>query len=60
MLLRKGGITEEVAKFILSWRHSAFNVHWGPRILSKDDEAMENIARYIIRGSFTRGLEAPT
>jgi hypothetical protein len=60
MLLRKGRITEEVAKLILSWRHSGFNVHWGPRILSKDDEAMENIARYIIQTSFNRDLKAPT
>lgn len=52
MLLRKGRITEEVAKLILSWRHSCFNVHCGPRIQSRDEDAMENIARYIIRASF--------
>ena len=60
MLLRKGRITEEVAKLVLLWRHSGFNVHCGLRILPKDDEAMENIARYIIRASFIRSLETPT
>ncbi|MEW6665471.1 MAG: transposase [Thermodesulfobacteriota bacterium] len=46
MLLRKGKITEEVARLILSWRHSGFFVHCGPRIQSGDEKAMENIARY--------------
>ena len=59
MLLRKGGITEEVVELILLWRHSGFNVHCGTGVLSKDDEAMENISRYIFRASFTRGLEGP-
>ena len=46
MLLRKGKITEEVGKLIMSWRHSGFNVHCGPRIQPGDEEAMENLARY--------------
>jgi len=54
MLLRKGKITEEVAKLILSWRHSGFNVHCGPGIRPGDEEAMENIARYIVRASFSQ------
>jgi hypothetical protein len=54
LLLRKGKITQEVAKLILSWRHSGFNVHCGPRIRPCDEEAMENIARYIIRASFSQ------
>jgi hypothetical protein len=54
MLLRKGKITEEVAKLILSWRHFGFNVHCGSRIQSEDEEAMENIARSIIRASFSQ------
>jgi hypothetical protein len=32
MLLRKGKITEEMGKLIVSWRHSGFNVHCVPRI----------------------------
>ena len=54
MLLRKGKITEEVLKLILSWRHSGFHVHCGPRIRPGDEDAMENIARYIIRASFSQ------
>jgi hypothetical protein len=54
MLLRKGKITEEVVKLIMSWRHSGFNVHCGPRIQPGDKEAMENLARYVVRASFSQ------
>ena len=54
MLLRKGKITEEVVELILSWQHSGFNVHSGSRIQPGDDEAMENIARYVVRASFSQ------
>jgi hypothetical protein len=54
MLLGKVKITEEVAKLILSWRHSGFNVHCGPRIQPGDEEAMENLARYVVRASFSQ------
>jgi len=37
-----------------TWRHSGFNVHCGPRIQPGDEEAMENLPRYIIRASFSR------
>jgi hypothetical protein len=36
---------------LLSWRHSGFNVFCGPRIQPKDQQAMENLARYITRGA---------
>jgi len=54
MLLRKDKITEEIAKLILSWRHSGFHVHCGPRIQPGDDEAMENLARYVVRASYSQ------
>ena len=54
MLLRKGKITEEVVKLIMSWRHSGFNVHCGPRIQPGDEKAMENLARYVVRASFSQ------
>jgi hypothetical protein len=54
MLLREGKITEEVVKLIMSWRHSGFNVHCGPRIQPGDEEAMENLARYVVRASFSQ------
>ena len=53
MLSRKGKISEEAIKFILSWRHSDFNLHCGPRIQPGDEEAMEKLARYIIQASFS-------
>ncbi len=54
MLLRKGKITEEVVKLIMSWRHSGFNVYCGPRIQPGDEEAMENLARHVVRASFSQ------
>lgn len=39
---------------LLSWRHSGFNVFCGPRIKPGEEEAMKNLARYIIRASFSQ------
>jgi hypothetical protein len=57
MLLAKGKITKETVAMLSSWRHSGFNVFLrqaqdgvcGKRISPKDDTAMENLARYIMR-----------
>jgi hypothetical protein len=38
----------------MSWRHSGFNVYSGPRIQPAEEEAVENLARYIIRASFSQ------
>ena len=54
MLLKKGKITEEMVKMLSAWKHSGFNVFCGNRISPKDDTAMENLARYIIRASFSQ------
>jgi hypothetical protein len=54
MLLRKGEITEEVVRLIMSWRHFGFNVHCGPMIRVGDEEGMENLARYIVGASFSQ------
>jgi ribosomal protein S27E len=54
MLLKKGKITEEMIAMLSTWRHSGFNVFCGNRILPKDETAMENLARYIIRASFSQ------
>jgi hypothetical protein len=54
MLLNKGKISQEMVKMLSAWKHSGFNVFCGNRILSKDDKAMENLARYIIRASFSQ------
>lgn len=54
MLLSKGKITQELVDMLMSWRHSGFNVYCGARIQPGDDQAMENLARYIIRASFSQ------
>jgi hypothetical protein len=53
MLLAKGKITEKMIAMLSTWRHSGFNAFCGNRI-SPDDTAMENLARYIIRASFSQ------
>jgi len=39
---------------MMSWRPSGFNVYCGPRILPGDEEAMGNLARYMIGASFSQ------
>ena len=51
--MRKGKIGKEVIKLIMRWKYSVFNVHCGPGIPPYDDDVMENLARYIIRASFS-------
>jgi len=53
-LLSKGKITQDLINMLMSWRHSGFNVFCGPRIQPGEEEAMENLARYIIRASFSQ------
>ena len=54
ILLLKGKITQELVDMLMSWRHSGFNVFCGPRIQPGEEDAMENLARYIIRASFSQ------
>lgn len=54
MLLSKGKVTQEMITMLSQWRHSGFNVFCGNRISPKEDTAMENLARYIIRASFSQ------
>ena len=54
MLLSKGKITQDMIDMLMSWRHSGFNVFCGSRIQPGDETAMENLARYIIRASFSQ------
>ena len=53
-LLAKGKITQEMIAMLATWRHSGFHVFCGNRISPTDDTAMENLARYIIRASFSQ------
>jgi len=54
VLLSKGKITQDLINILLSWRHSGFNIFCGPRIYPRDEAAMESLARYIIRASFSQ------
>jgi len=54
MLLSRKKITKDLIDMMMGWRHSGFNVHCGPRIQPGDGQAMENLARYIIRASFSQ------
>jgi ribosomal protein S27E len=54
MLVSKRKISEEMIRMLSTWRHSGFNVFCGNRISPADDTAMENLARYIIRASFSQ------
>lgn len=54
MLLAKGLITTKVMDLIFSWRHTGFSVYSGKRIYPKDKRLTENLARYIIRASFSQ------
>ena len=53
MLLAKGLITERVVELISSWRHTGFGAYCGKRINPKEARSTENLARYIIRASFS-------
>jgi hypothetical protein len=54
MLLKKDKITKDLIAMLSNWRHSGFNVFCGPRIKPDEKDAMENLARYIIRASFSQ------
>lgn len=54
MLLEKGKITKDMIALLDQWRHTGFNVYCGQRILPWKKTSMENLARYIIRASFSQ------
>ena len=54
MLLSKGRITQDMIRLLDKWRHTGFNVYAEPRILPRYEKSMENLARYIIRASFSQ------
>jgi hypothetical protein len=54
MLLAKGKISTDVITLMDKWRHTGFNVFCGRRIFPWQKKSMENLARYIIRASFSQ------
>jgi hypothetical protein len=53
-ILKKGLITEGTIQLISSWRHTGFSTYCGKRIYPKDKISTENLARHIIRASFSQ------
>jgi hypothetical protein len=47
-------IIEELMGMMMGWRHSGFNVYCGLRTQPSKEEAIEDLARYIIRPSFSQ------
>jgi hypothetical protein len=54
MVLTRKKITEDLIDMMMGWLHSGFNVYCGPRIQPGEEEAMDNLARCIIRASFSQ------
>jgi REP element-mobilizing transposase RayT len=54
ILFVKGKITKEMIAMLSTWRHSGFHVFCGNRISPDEETSMENLARYIIRASFSQ------
>ena len=55
MLKAEGKINDTVIENMLNWHHSGFNVYCGNAIWPHNEEGLENLARYIIRASFSQG-----
>ena len=54
MLKKEGKINDAIIENMLSWRHTGFHVHIGARIWPEDENALGNLAKYIIRASFSQ------
>lgn len=54
MLKKEGKINDAIIENMLSWRHTGFHVHIGGRIWPEDETALGNLAKYIIRASFSQ------
>ena len=54
MLKKEGKINDTVIENMMSWHHTGFNIYCGPPIWPQDEKGLENLARYIIRASFSQ------
>ena len=45
-------LAEELARKLLSWKHSGFSVHNGKPIKRDDADGLQRVAQYIIRNPF--------
>jgi hypothetical protein len=53
MLVGEGLLSQERAENLLSWKNSGFSVHAGDPIRPDQPLALERVARYIIRNTFS-------
>jgi hypothetical protein len=54
MLKKEGKINDAVIENMRSWRHTGFHVHIGSRIWPEDENALDNLAKYVVRASFSQ------
>ena len=54
MLKAEGKITDAIIENMMSWHHSGFNVYCVQTLWPDNEEGLENLARYIIRASFSQ------
>jgi len=53
-LRAEGKISDVVIENMMGWHHSGFNVYCGQTIWPREEKGLENLARYIIRASFSQ------
>ena len=53
MLVEEGLLAEELARKLLSWKHSGFSVHNGKPVKRNDTDGLKRVAQYIIRNPFS-------
>jgi hypothetical protein len=53
LLKKEGMINDFIIENMMNWHHSGFNVYCGKTLWPDNDEGLENLARYIIRASFS-------
>jgi hypothetical protein len=56
MLLTKSKITQDMIALLDKWRHSRFNVFFGPRILPRQEKTMENLDK-AFRKNWARWIQ---
>jgi len=54
MLKAEGKINDAIIENMMQWHHSGFNVYCGEAIWPQNEQGLENLARYIIRASFSQ------
>jgi hypothetical protein len=53
LLKKEGKLNDFVIENMMNWHHSGFNVYCGKTLWPDNVEGLENLARYIIRASFS-------